>query len=77
LNWKSGREEKKILQTSLLCKSLVNDYPNPTKKLLLHTGTIGYDAELDLEKLQTIPTQQMVARKAGINAEIQALEKNM
>ncbi len=26
---------------------------------------------------KTIPTQQMVARKAGINAEIQALEKNI
>jgi hypothetical protein len=74
---KRQEREKKLLQTNLLCKSLVNDYPNPTKKLLLHAGTIGYDAELDLEKLQTIPTQRIAARIAGIEAEIEALEKNI
>jgi len=74
---KRQEREKKLLQTRLLCKSLVNDYPNPTKKLLLHAGTIGYDSELDLEKLQTIPTQRMIARIAGIDAEIQALEKEI
>jgi len=60
-----------------LCKSLVNDYPNPTKKLILHAGSIGYDAELDLKKLQTIPTQQVAARIAGIEAEIHVLEKEI
>jgi hypothetical protein len=60
-----------------LCKSLLNDYPNPTKQLILHAESIGYDAELDLEKLQTIPIQRITARIAGIEAEIQALEKEM
>ena len=74
---KRQEREKKLLQTSLLCKSLINDYPNPTKKLLLHAGTIGYDAELDLEKLQSIPIQRITARIAGIEAEIRALEKEI
>lgn len=74
---KRQEREKKLLQTSLLCKSLVNDYPNPTKKLILHADSIGYDAELDFEKLQTIPKQRITARIAGIEAEIQALEKEI
>ena len=74
---KRQEREKKLLQTSLLCKGLQNDYPNPTKELLLHVATIGYDAELDFEKLQTIPKQRITARIAGIEAEIQALEKEI
>jgi len=74
---KRQEREKKLLQTSLLCKCLVNDYPNPTRKLILNAGSIGYNSELDFEKLQTNPTQRMIARIAGIEAEIQALEKEI
>ncbi len=55
----------------------MNNFPNPTKEFFLPAGTIGYDADLDLEKLKTIPTQRITARIAGIETEIQALEKEI
>ncbi len=55
----------------------MNNFPNPTKEFFLPAGTIGYDADLDFEKLKTIPRQRITARIAGIEAEIQSLEKKL
>jgi hypothetical protein len=60
LHWKSGRKEKKLRQTNLFYKRVMNNFPNPTKEFFLPAGTIGYDADLDLEKLKTIPTQRIL-----------------
>jgi hypothetical protein len=77
LHWKSGRKEKKLRQTNLFYKRVMNNFSNPTKEFFLPAGTIGYDADLDFEKLKTIPRQRITARIASIEAEIQSLEKEI